>query len=520
MASYPPPYTPPPGWDPRTQRAAEREQARAYRQQMRQVRYAGRAARRSSILGPLLLIAIGVVFLLMQWGKLNRRAFFQWYGHWWPALFLVAGVVLLAEWAWDQRRLREPGTPQYRRGIGAGAVFLLLLLGLVGFASRDFWQRMAGGGVYRAFHMNPDDVDQFLGDKHESDQVLAMAYAPGSSLEISNPRGKISVSGTSSDGQIHLALHKQVYTRTDSEAERRANDLSPTTANAGSVTTIAIPSVNGGRADLTLTVPPGAGLTITADRGDVHVSSMQSPVSVTANRGDVVLSDLTGLATAHINNGAASLTGHGLSGGINVAGHGQDVTLTQVTGPVTILGEFFGTTHLMHIDGAIHFRTSRTDLQLARLDGEIEVSSHMNLSANQAMGPFILTTSNRNITLDRIAGPISVTDRNGSIELTAAPALGAITLANRNGSIRATLPTGAAFTLQATTTDGDISTEFPLTPQQDGNHRQLAGSIGAGGPLVHITTTNGDISLSKGVIQPLPTTPSVHPRESAGGMSF
>ena len=519
MASYPPPYTPPPGWDPRAQRAAAREQARAYRQQVRQMRFAARSARRSSILAPLLLIGVGVVFLLIEWGKLSRQSVFQWYGHWWPMLFLAAGLVVLAEWGWDQYHLRDGSVPQYRRSIGGGAFILLLILGLVGFASRDFWQRMSGGGLYRAFHMNADDMDQFLGDKHESDQVMALAFAHGGSLEISNPRGDIVVSGTSDDGQVHVAVHKQVYTRSDAEAERRASDLSPTTANAGTVTTISIPSVQGGRADLTLTVPADAGLTVTADNGEIRVSAMKAPVSVTANRGDVDLSALTGPATAHMNSGNSSLAAHSLSGGIDIAGHAQDLTISDVSGPATIMGEFFGTTHLEHINGAIHFRTSRTELQLTRLDGEIEVSPHMNLTVDQAMGPFILTTSNRNLTLDRIAGPISITDRNGSIDLTAAPSIGVITVANRNGSVRTTLPDNAAFSVQAATTDGDISTDFPLTTQGNGNHRQLDGNVGTGGPLIHIVTTNGDISLSKGDVAPLPTAPPPLPKLSAQPVS-
>jgi hypothetical protein len=84
----------------------------------------------------------------------------------------------------------------------------------------------------------------------------------------------------------------------------------------------------------------------------------------------------------------------------------------------------------------IHFHTSRTDFQLARLDGEVEISPDSDLSADQALGPVVLTTRNRNITLDRIAGDVSVTNRNGSVDLTAAPAIGNINIEDRNGSVR------------------------------------------------------------------------------------
>ena len=72
MASYPPPpYPPPPGppygGDWKYQRRILKEQARAQRDiaraQRDAYRYQARSLRRSSILGPLLLITIGILFL-------------------------------------------------------------------------------------------------------------------------------------------------------------------------------------------------------------------------------------------------------------------------------------------------------------------------------------------------------------------------------------------------------------------------------------------------------------------------
>src|ERR1700679_2284591 len=127
MAGYPPPY-PPPGFDPRDQRRYLRDQARAqvraqraaFRAQRDQLRYQMRGMRRGSILGPILLIAIGIVFLLIQTGRIDHTRFWGWYGQWWPLLLVGAGVVVLAEWAMDQHLLRDPKRPQYRRSLGGG----------------------------------------------------------------------------------------------------------------------------------------------------------------------------------------------------------------------------------------------------------------------------------------------------------------------------------------------------------------------------------------------------------------
>src|ERR1019366_4103399 len=94
MAGYPTPPVPPPGYDPREQRRFFREQARAqralWRAQRDQMRYQMRAMRRRSVLGPILLIAIGVVFLLIETGHLDHSRFWEGDGHWGP-LGLVSG---------------------------------------------------------------------------------------------------------------------------------------------------------------------------------------------------------------------------------------------------------------------------------------------------------------------------------------------------------------------------------------------------------------------------------------------
>jgi DUF4097 and DUF4098 domain-containing protein YvlB len=518
MATYPPP---PPGYDPRVQRRLLRDQARAqraaFRMQREQMRFQMRSLRRGSVVGPILLIAVGVVFLLLQTGHIDHRQFWDWYGHWWPLLLVCAGLIVLAEWGFDQFNLRDPQRPAYRRSVGGGVIILVLLFAIAGVLAGSINDFPAGRSrLFSGFHFDQDSIDQLFGDKHESDQTVDVALPAGSSLTVVNPRGDVTISGTSDDGHLHIAVHKQVYSRSDSEAESRAQQLSPQiqqpTFPTASGVTVTMPSLEGGRADLVITTPAEAAITVTANRGDIHIASIKSPVAATANHGDIELSAITGLSTAHINSGGSSLSAHNIEGGLSIQGHAQDLTVGDISGPVTISGEVFGTIHLQHINGAIHFHTSRTDLQFARLDGEAEISPHSDLSADQVLGPVVLTTSNRNITLDRIAGDIAVTNRNGTIDLTAAPTLGNITLQDRNGSIKATLPDGAGFSVQAGTTNGNVDSEFQLPGSGTENSKSVNGTVGAGGPMVRITTTNGDISLHKGDVPPIPPTPPAPPK--------
>jgi hypothetical protein len=53
---------------------------------------------------------------------------------------------------------------------------------------------------------------------------------------------------------------------------------------------------------------------------------------------------------------------------------------------------------------------------------------------------------------------------------------------------------------------------LPLSAWSNGNGKNLNGTVGAGGPLVHITTTNGDISIHKADVQALAPEPPTPPK--------
>ena len=523
MGNYPPPYPPPPGppsgppygGDWKYQRQVLKDQARMQRDMIRAQRDAYRdqmrGLRRSSILGPIILITIGILFLLVQTGRLPSHSLWDWYGRFWPFLLVGAGIILLLEWGFDQYT-QSDSQPHYRRRVGGGVFTLLILLAITGV----IFSGVREGGhtkLLDGFNINQDNLDEFLGDKHESDQAIDQAFPANATLTVDNPRGDVTLTGTSDDNQIHVAVHKEVYTRSDADADTKAQRLSPNLNVSGNSVTLSVPAVDGGRADLTITVPAAAAATLSANHGDVHVSAMKAPVTVTANHGDIELSAITGTMTARINNGGSDLSAHSVTGALTIEGRGHDTTLSDLSGPVTMRGEFFGDTHLERVRGPIKFHTSRTDFQLSRLDGEIEIGNNAELTTSNAVGPLTLTTYSRNITLDRIAGDVFVTNRNGSVDVTSAPPLGNVTIENRNGSVDVTIPEQSSFAYQFDANNGDIDTDFPIKIPDGGMQKKtVSGTVGNGGSLIRITTSQGDVSLKKGSVMPLPPTPPAPPK--------
>ena len=516
---------PPPGFDPREQRRWYRDQARAQRAawkaQHQHMRWQFRSMRRGSILGPLILICVGVVVLLVQTGRINGNTFFTVYGHWWPLLLVAAGIIVLAEWALDQFQMRDPVHPQYRRSMGGGVIVLLIFLVFIGIlvdAGLAFHRR-GEGLILHGFNFDQDSWEALFGDKHEFDQTLDLAVPANGLLKINNPRGDVSITGTSDDGHIHIAEHKTVYATSDSDAENHSQQMNPKVETDGPATRVSIHGVDGAHADLTITVPADAALSVNVDHGDVHISSIKGAVNATTNHGNVELAAITGPATVSINNGGASVSAHNLANGITFHGHVGDVSLADIVGPVALDGDVFGTTEMERVNGTVHFHTSRTDLQIVRLDGEFAIHG-ADLSVDRAQGPFTLDTNNNNLSLDRVNGDISITNKNGSVELTAAPGsgnqIGNITIENRNGSVTTTVPNHTGFILQATTTNGDIdhNLAFNSGGQEDHlsenrNQKTLNGIVGTttDAPTVHIRNENGNLSIMKGDVQPLTPPP-------------
>ena len=510
------PY-PPPGYasqDPRAWKAQAKAQERLARAQIKmqrdqmrfQMKAQARAARSYSVVGPLLLLGAGIVFLLLETGHLSWARLGVWYGHWWPLLLIGAGALLLLEWALNGRRGAL---------LGGGMVTLLIFLGVIGWSV---------GEAHRHFQLNGDNFAEnfgsfngwspFFGETHEEDgDPGSAAIAADGALLIHNPHGDVSVTGASEDGQVHVTVHKEMRTNSDSELANVRQLLQPSFTGSPAALQLSVGQANSSHADLQITVPRGVTVTVDAEHGAVNVAEMHAPVLVSAGQGEVSLSGITGAVTTHMRNRNGSFSAHSVTGGVSVDGRGGDMNLSDITGPVALQGEFFGTTHVERVNGSVSFDTFRTQFKAARVDGQLEISSGSGdspLQGEAIMGPVTLHTRDRVITLDRVQGSVDIINSNGAVTLSSvAPAgasLGAINVQSTRGSVEVRVPSGSSFTTNAQTHDGSIDNDFGL-PITNGDDRPvMTGTVGHGGPSITLSTDDGDVSIRKGTDEPLPAT--------------
>lgn len=504
--SFPPPPRPAsrstdaPGFPSRAQlRAQQREyqrqqsdQARVFRQQARAIQNRARLERRASqrsVVGPLLLLAAGILLLLAQTGHLNWDHTLSWYAHWWPAILIGAGAVLLLEWALD-RHNHTPST----RVLGPGVGFLLVLLAAFGWSLRSFDFRSDLPAYLLGDSLG---LQHMLGRSHEWDESSTADLVAGSTLTVHNPRGSVTISGSSQDGRVHLSTHGQTYAWQDSSAEDQRRRLEPKISHQTRGLLVDIASVEDAEADLTLVVPHDTPVTLRTDDGATSLTGLHGAVVLQSRGGEVTLEDIDGSIAAHVDDDQVSVTGHQLSGPVVLHGRTGDLGFSDVAGPLTLEGDFFGGTHLQHINGAVRFQTSRTHFEAARLAGSLNLEGGPDLQAEGVTGPVVLTTKDRNVLMDHVSGSVQISNRNGTVDLSSLSPLGSIQIANERGSVDVALPDNAGFRVLAEARNGEIENDFGLSSQDHDKLHILSGTFDGGGPDVHITTSDGGITLRR-----------------------
>jgi DUF4097 and DUF4098 domain-containing protein YvlB len=123
------------------------------------------------------------------------------------------------------------------------------------------------------------------------------------------------------------------------------------------------------------------------------------------------------------------------------------------------------------------------------------------ISVSDVEGTMHLETSNGGIHLARVAGDLTGETTNGGIhaELMGNTWYGRqLELSTKNGGIAVSMPDGYSAHVQAETVHGGIVSDFPMTVTGRIRPQNLDTTLGSGGPLIHLSTVNGGVSLKRG----------------------
>ena len=447
---------------------------------------------RRSIAGPLVLIVIGLLFLLRNFGM--RFPIWHFFGHWWPLLLILWGVIALIEHTSSQRM-------GYRtRHLGAGGIVLLIFLVALGVSAHHS-SDIDWGGVRDQIQMD-DDLGGIFGTAYTFDDTVQQAFPAHGNLRVVCDHGSLNIA-PADDNTLRVVVHKKVYAQNQKDADKYNDGTKPQITVSGNLVVLNANTNGAGehgvQADMDIFVPRDATLDIASKRGDVTINDRKADVKVSLQHGDVTLNDVSGAVNTSLQKG--SVRASKIAGDLDVDGNIDNVTIDEVAGSVHLNGDFFEDIRLSKIAKTVTFKSSRSDMQIASVPGDLEIAGD-EVRGNDLSGPSrLIFTRSKDVHIENVSGDLQLETTNGDIEVRAADKLplGRISISSKRGDISLVLPSKSGFQMQANTSKGGITSEFEAVKIDESNGSARAeGAVGNGVSKLQINTGTGDIRITKG----------------------
>jgi len=467
--------------------------------------------RRRSFAGPFVLIVLGVVCLLGTMRVLSMSRMWHLFANYWPALLILWGVIKLIEYYQAQREGARA------TGIGAGGIFLVIVIMVFGLIATQL-EHVNWSGLRDEMNFDDNDFSNIFGENYNFDDHLQQDFPAGAALKVVNTHGAVSVHA-SDDNKITVSVRKRIGADNQNDADKYNSETKPTiTAIGGLVTVDAKVEVAGEHAvetDLDISLPRKAVVSITSRHGDVDLVGREGNIEISSQHGDTSVEDVVGNVKVSQEKGSVKV--EQITGDVHVEGRMNEVSVADIKGAAQLDGEFQESVKLARIAKTVTFKSSRTDLELSRMDGSLDLDSD-ELQAQEIVGPLHLNTRSKNVQLEGVSGDVRLQDDNGTVEV-AMRTLGNVQIDNRNGDIQLSVPDKAGFRLDARARDGEIQADFPeLKIDSSGQESRATGSVGSG--VAHIVLNNEHEGIEIRKAGPQPPKPPEPPTPAKPGKAL
>ena len=148
---------------------------------------------------------------------------------------------------------------------------------------------------------------------------------------------------------------------------------------------------------------------------------------------------------------------------------------------------------------SLELMTHNGSVEITNITGEVDGTTHNGkVTAEKVSGTAKLLTHNGSIRCKEISGDTQLKTHNGSVKvyyaITASPVCN-VSLITHNGGIDFTAPPDFSAAVEASTHNGSIKTDLPVTVVGEVSKRKLKGTIGTGQGKLHLRTYNGSIKI-------------------------
>ncbi len=459
--------------------------------------------RRGSVIGPLILIGLGVLFLFRNlWPEIPLVDLIS---RFWPFLLIAWGAVRLLEIVfWSMT-----GKPLPRNGVSGGEWALIFVICIVGatmytahnapswFPTRSAWRRVVlPMGESYDYTFAPVEkpcakncrvvIEGFRGNA----KIIGNAELTVKASGQETVRSFQQADADSANKQTPLELIQQgdqIIVRTNQD---RVNDrVQPT-------------------AELEISVPQGSSIEAHGRYGDFDIQNVNGNVNINSDNAGVRLENLGG--NVQIDTRASdTIRAVDVKGNVELKGRGEDVELRNIAGLVTVNGVYVGEIQLSNLAQPLRWEDPLNSMGFEKLPGQVR-ASRGEFTGNNIVGPVRLKARSSDVQLSDFTQSLDLTLDRGDIDLKPGKNLPKMDVHTRSGDITLALPPGAKFDLRASTAHGEADNEYgdPLREQEAGHGNIIAGSTG-GGPELRLETGRGSVNVRKASSEETTTFPDI-----------
>jgi hypothetical protein len=439
---------------------------------------------RGSILGGVLLILLGVLFLFARWNPDLHVWHVFW--HYWPVLIILWGFAKL----FDHLNAQQSGRTRPPLVTGSEAALMVLVILVI-----------AGMGLYsRIREKNPDldiNLNMFHEQASQNVDVPVKTIPAGSHVTLTTDRGNITCHAGDND-ELRVSANLTGSGGTESAAQERLKTVKVVIEQTRDGYTVhPLNQEEGGSvtADLDVTVPKNVSITANTNHGDISISGISGKASATTLHGAVEIHNTGSDASAEMTKGDVRI--NDVEGSVRITGRGDEVDVSDIGGDMTIEGEFFGPVIVRNVTKTTHYVSQKADLTLEHMTGRLELDSG-DIEISDVAGAAKLKTSNKDLDIENVGGRLEIADVHGEIKVGyAKPPREEIIITNESGGVDLTLPAKSNFQISASSRGGDVQSDFEGSTDSDSDTPRLNAKVGTGVPKIQITTTYGTIYLHK-----------------------
>jgi hypothetical protein len=388
---------------------------------------------RPSLLGALLWVGLGIVFLLQNFGV--GIGFWSLAARYWPLLLILLGLGKVIDYF-----LKKDAV-----SVSVGEIIGILFLLLIG----SFLTKVSDSHFAQVFRELPIQIGgvsvrpgQWMGESHSyTDEAVAERLrGEASPILIENSYGSLSVI-PGSDREVRARLKKVIYAgesrAKDIAAEVRLEMKTESKGEPGTpVKPEAEPAKKSGEAyfvvrtnreslnskdyafntDLEVIVPKNSQVTIRNTFGDVRVGGINGKLDINTTHRSLKISDCTGEFNISTRFADSQLTN--LVGNVKLDSRSRGrVYIENIKGDLNVTSEY-SPLEVINIDGKVQLSNTEGSIRVERITKPVVIDSRgSEVQIQNLQSSLKLNASHKKVEIEDVASDVAIESRYATVEL-------------------------------------------------------------------------------------------------------